>query len=145
MFEKKLVTTKYLKSLFYIQLLTPSRIIIKEWMKEKKLLFVSCNNGAQPWNFAGIIGDYWYDPVAESRVYKKNQINQEQVAANVCPQCGKCYIHSRHLKRHIKFECGNPRRFCCSYCDHRSNHKIDLQRHIVRRHQGKNIKFYVLK
>ncbi|XP_058796155.1 zinc finger protein 761-like [Phymastichus coffea] len=97
------------------------------------------------YQFDEFSGGLWYEPQVPLPVPNNKSGGSSEEGNNVCPRCRKTYIHSRHLKRHMKYECENPRRFCCSYCPHRSNHKIDMQRHIVRRHQGKSIKFYVLK
>jgi hypothetical protein len=64
--------------------------------------------------------------------------------SNVCLQCGKNYAHAFSLRRHLKYECNKPPRFCCSYCPRRCKHKSDIKDHIVRCHKNQTINFYIL-
>lgn len=65
-------------------------------------------------------------------------------ADHVCDGCGKSYIHSRHLSRHKKYECGKPPRFKCFYCNHRTKHKNDVKKHVMRCHKNEAVKFCVV-
>ncbi|XP_031787184.1 longitudinals lacking protein, isoforms A/B/D/L-like [Nasonia vitripennis] len=74
---------------------------------------------------------------------QSHDVAAAQGFANTCHQCGKSYKHTYHLKRHLKYECGQHRRFCCCYCSHRAKHKDHIQKHIANKHRNKPIKYSV--
>ncbi|KAL7295432.1 hypothetical protein TKK_0011312 [Trichogramma kaykai] len=64
-------------------------------------------------------------------------------ARNICHQCGKSYVHLTTLKRHLRYECNKPPRFCCVYCPQRCKHKTDLKSHMLRCHKGQKLSFFI--
>ena len=34
-----------------------------------------------------------------------------------CEKCGKTYVSEKSVVRHVRYECGMPRRFKCPYCE----------------------------
>ncbi|KAJ8686842.1 hypothetical protein QAD02_022636 [Eretmocerus hayati] len=66
-------------------------------------------------------------------VTKKTQVSP--IRAHLCLKCGKTYVHDFTLRRHMKYECGQPARFCCDYCPHRSKYKANVQQHILQLHK----------
>ena len=57
-------------------------------------------------------------------------------AAFSCPRCLAGYSHKRNLQRHLLLECGQPPRYQCPYCPHRSKRRNQLIFHIRRVHHG---------
>lgn len=51
-----------------------------------------------------------------------------------CPTCRRTYKYSRHLKYHLKYECGKQPRFACSYCSYRCNQRNKMKQHEERIH-----------
>lgn len=49
-----------------------------------------------------------------------------------CPRgCGRSYKRKDHCWRHIKYECGVPRQFKCTYCPRSFAHNSALKKHII--------------
>ncbi|XP_049779172.1 zinc finger protein 30-like [Schistocerca cancellata] len=46
-----------------------------------------------------------------------------------CHQCGRTYKHKDKLRRHLRLECGVPRRFTCFACSRSFKHKHHLTHH----------------
>ncbi|XP_076644891.1 uncharacterized protein LOC143354555 isoform X17 [Halictus rubicundus] len=53
-----------------------------------------------------------------------------------CGNCNSVFRQKRSLHTHIRYECGQPPRFKCPYCDLRSKKTSNIQKHIRRKHQG---------
>lgn len=47
-----------------------------------------------------------------------------------CCDCGKSYVHSKHLRRHQMYQCKKPPRFRCKSCDLGFYYKRDLTTHM---------------
>lgn len=47
-----------------------------------------------------------------------------------CVNCGKAYVWSYTLKRHMLYECGKEAQFQCPLCDYKSKQKSNLLRHV---------------
>ena len=54
-----------------------------------------------------------------------------------CPNCQSCFSQNRNLTRHLKYECGQPPRFQCPYCNFRSKQTSNVLAHIRSQHAGK--------
>lgn len=52
-----------------------------------------------------------------------------------CSNCGRRYIHQKHLNQHLKWECGKPKQFKCPYCSYDTKLKCNLKSHVVRKHE----------
>lgn len=61
------------------------------------------------------------------------QLNKSQYC---CFYCGRPFLSSRDLKRHVLIHTGEQP-FHCPYCPHRSNRKGNLKQHIMRSHPEK--------
>lgn len=59
-----------------------------------------------------------------------------------CANCASVYNKRSSLITHLKYECGQPPRFKCPYCDLVSKKTSNVQQHIRRKH--KNCMIYVL-
>lgn len=51
-----------------------------------------------------------------------------------CPTCTSVFRQKPSLTRHIKYECLQPPRFACPYCNHRSKKTSDIYVHVRRKH-----------
>lgn len=51
-----------------------------------------------------------------------------------CPTCPSVFRQKASLTRHLKYECLQPPRFQCPYCNHRSKKTSDIYVHVRRRH-----------
>lgn len=51
-----------------------------------------------------------------------------------CPTCPSVFRQKPSLTRHIKYECLQPPRFACPYCNHRSKKTSDIYVHVRRKH-----------
>ncbi|KAG5890747.1 hypothetical protein JTB14_013094 [Gonioctena quinquepunctata] len=64
-----------------------------------------------------------------------------------CDVCGKCYKHSRSLRKHEKFECQKEPQFSCFYCSYKAKLRGNLRKHIMVRHREEwtsgSVKIYV--
>jgi hypothetical protein len=89
-------------------------------------------------NFSGEYKkEYW------TRVRSPIKPYDHSTSCNMCQQCGKSYVHFRHLQRHQQYECGISPRFRCYYCPHRSRHKHNLIKHLKRRHDNEKIRYFL--
>ncbi|XP_015109599.1 longitudinals lacking protein, isoforms A/B/D/L isoform X6 [Diachasma alloeum] len=48
--------------------------------------------------------------------------------------CGKAYSLKQNLLRHMKYECGGERKFCCHLCPSKYTQNGTLRRHLTRHH-----------
>lgn len=54
----------------------------------------------------------------------------------VCPNgCGRSYMHKGNLSRHLKFECGVPRKFSCNLCGKKFAQKENFKTHQIMKHK----------
>ncbi|XP_071565923.1 uncharacterized protein [Temnothorax nylanderi] len=56
-----------------------------------------------------------------------------------CTNCTKVYGTNGSLKYHLRYQCGQPPRFKCPYCDLVSMRTADIRRHIRRRHENRAV------
>ncbi|XP_026830805.1 longitudinals lacking protein, isoforms F/I/K/T-like [Ooceraea biroi] len=61
------------------------------------------------------------------------------IERHTCTRCFKSYIHAWHLKRHMKFECGQEPRVQCPYCTIKMKQRGHVYRHIRQCHRGKKV------
>ncbi|KAG5316847.1 LOLA3 protein, partial [Acromyrmex insinuator] len=54
-----------------------------------------------------------------------------------CMNCTSVYSTKGSLTTHLKYECGQPPRFKCPYCDLVSKKTSNVQQHIRRRHKDR--------
>ena len=59
-----------------------------------------------------------------------------------CPKCGRSFAVKGNMNRHLKYECGQPPKFQCPYCNFRSKQSSNVLAHVKTRHRGQNA--YVL-
>lgn len=53
-----------------------------------------------------------------------------------CQGCNRSYRSKAALMRHVKYDCGQPPRFVCRFCNkYRAYQKVHLLRHIHRNHK----------
>lgn len=53
-----------------------------------------------------------------------------------CGNCTSVFGQKRSLLTHLRYECGQPPRFKCPYCDLISKKTSNVQKHIRRKHEG---------
>ncbi|CAL7939909.1 unnamed protein product [Xylocopa violacea] len=53
-----------------------------------------------------------------------------------CVNCTSVFGQKRSLLTHLRYECGQPPRFKCPYCDLISKKTSNIQKHIRRKHEG---------
>ncbi|XP_076222205.1 uncharacterized protein LOC116434039 isoform X25 [Nomia melanderi] len=53
-----------------------------------------------------------------------------------CSNCTSVFRQKRSLLTHLRYECGQPPRFKCPYCDLISKKTSNIQKHIRRKHEG---------
>src|SRR6266850_3678306 len=53
-----------------------------------------------------------------------------------CPLCPRTFSRKTNLTTHVRtHDKSRPRCFSCSYCEHRTDRRTDLDSHIISRHQ----------
>ncbi|EFN68037.1 Zinc finger protein 337 [Camponotus floridanus] len=62
--------------------------------------------------------------------YPKNADNKPYS----CPRCGRSFTVKGNMTRHFKYECNQPPRFQCPYCEFRSKQTSNVMSHIRTRH-----------
>ena len=67
-----------------------------------------------------------------------NTINSKKYP---CGSCTSVFGHKNSLMTHLRYECGQPPRFKCPYCEFISKKTSNVQQHIRRKHLG--FKVYV--
>ncbi|XP_011160485.1 longitudinals lacking protein, isoforms A/B/D/L isoform X34 [Solenopsis invicta] len=53
-----------------------------------------------------------------------------------CTNCPSTFGQKKSLLTHLRYECGQPPRFKCPYCDLISKKSSNIQKHIRRKHEG---------
>ncbi|XP_077258204.1 uncharacterized protein LOC143895167 isoform X13 [Temnothorax americanus] len=53
-----------------------------------------------------------------------------------CANCPSTFGQKKSLLTHLRYECGQPPRFKCPYCDLISKKSSNIQKHIRRKHEG---------
>ncbi|KAL6263987.1 hypothetical protein P5V15_004068 [Pogonomyrmex californicus] len=53
-----------------------------------------------------------------------------------CSNCPSTFGQKKSLLTHLRYECGQPPRFKCPYCDLISKKTSNIQKHIRRKHEG---------
>lgn len=56
-----------------------------------------------------------------------------------CANCTSVYSKKSSLITHLKYECGQPPRFKCPYCDLLSKKSSNIQQHIRRKHKDREV------
>nr|CAI5842167.1 unnamed protein product [Callosobruchus analis] len=51
-----------------------------------------------------------------------------------CSSCGKAYAAKCSFNRHLKYECGKPRKFACGKCNYKAYQKVHVESHLNNRH-----------
>jgi len=69
----------------------------------------------------------------------RSEAMRGDIERHTCAQCFKSYIHVWHLKRHMKFECGQEPRIQCPYCSIKMKQRGHVYRHIRQCHRGKKV------
>lgn len=71
--------------------------------------------------------------------------NYENVERNLkkypCPHCPSAFSRKNGLICHLRFECGQPPRFKCPYCDYLSKKSSNIQKHVRIKHPGEQVSY----
>ena len=73
-----------------------------------------------------------YSPIRRGKSSLKSSRARQP---NTCTKCGRCFVHLRTLKRHLKYDCFKEPRFGCPHCDYKSKWKCNVQHHVRRKHK----------
>lgn len=65
-----------------------------------------------------------------------DKLLKSQFANYLCGRCNRAYMHKSSLQNHLLHECGDPKRFQCSFCFRRFNYKCNMLKHLKRRHEN---------
>lgn len=55
------------------------------------------------------------------------------------PNCKSVFKSQRYLNGHMRYLCGQPRKYKCPYCPYRSVRVTDVKRHAKHRHSNQNV------
>lgn len=59
-------------------------------------------------------------------------LHVSEILRYYCPRaCGRSYNRRDNVQRHLKFECGVPKQFMCSYCGKYYTYKSILKNHVT--------------
>nr|CAH7736775.1 unnamed protein product [Callosobruchus chinensis] len=64
-----------------------------------------------------------------------NMIASNTIGRRECRGCGKHYMTKSGLMKHMKYECGQDKRFQCIYCEHSTKQRYNLVVHVKHRHK----------
>ncbi|KAL6434193.1 hypothetical protein ACFW04_005955 [Cataglyphis niger] len=70
-------------------------------------------------------------PLRKSR--HANYVKDEELCLK-CPRCGRGYKFKPSLLKHVKYECGGRRNFCCNLCGRSFTQNVSLRRHLMQSH-----------
>lgn len=51
-----------------------------------------------------------------------------------CVNCNKRYGKKNSLYKHLKYDCGQQRKFFCTFCTYRSKRKENVKKHVCEKH-----------
>lgn len=68
-------------------------------------------------------------------LYVIGNSDQYSVPCYYCPNCGRRYKHYRHMKSHLRYECGVQKQFTCLICDKNFARNSTLRCHLVNVHK----------
>lgn len=63
----------------------------------------------------------------------------EETSKYPCENCNSVFNRKTNLTFHMRWECGQPPRYKCPYCDLMSKKTTNIRKHIQRRHIGNEI------
>lgn len=76
--------------------------------------------------------NYTFRALIHDLIYIIYKIYLIKIVPDFCPNnCGKSYKHSNHLNHHVKYECGDLRRFSCTYCLKTFRQKRSIREHVA--------------
>ncbi|OXU23501.1 hypothetical protein TSAR_003220, partial [Trichomalopsis sarcophagae] len=67
--------------------------------------------------------------------------SQDQTERFPCTDCPSVFSRKCNLYYHRKYECGQPPRFQCPYCQYRTRHQSNVRAHVRRIHAGREVYF----
>ncbi|XP_034185315.1 uncharacterized protein LOC117606608 isoform X8 [Osmia lignaria lignaria] len=73
-------------------------------------------------------------PAENGRIYRTSWLPND--TRYPCGNCSSVFGQKRSLLTHLRYECGQPPRFKCPYCDLISKKTSNIQKHIRRKHEG---------
>lgn len=63
---------------------------------------------------------------------------EQQLIDRTCPKCLRTYQHEQAMLSHLRYVCGKPPAFKCTFCDFKTKSKNYLKQHIARKHKKYN-------
>ncbi|RLU14948.1 hypothetical protein DMN91_012835 [Ooceraea biroi] len=75
-----------------------------------------------------------FTKIARARMNSRRNTENTEDQSLQCSACGKKYSLKHNLARHMRFECGGQRRFCCHLCPNKYTQNVSLQRHLSHHH-----------
>ncbi|XP_063993681.1 zinc finger protein 567-like [Diachasmimorpha longicaudata] len=76
-----------------------------------------------------------YDTTDETMELEFVSVNIDPLSIHNCTKCGKTYKRRTHLLRHLKYECGDIRRFLCPHCGQLFRQRDWIWIHIKKHHK----------
>lgn len=80
--------------------------------------------------------------------YSRGKPRKNRCGNNVCPQCGRTYVHKYTMQTHIKYECNKEPQFICQFCGKSIYYPSNYKKHLILKHDYRisqhmllNIKF----
>ncbi|KAL0132406.1 hypothetical protein PUN28_000283 [Cardiocondyla obscurior] len=79
-------------------------------------------------------------PLIERKPYLRHRWSKmESCTRYPCTNCPSTFGQKKSLLTHLRYECGQPPRFKCPYCDLLSKKSSNVQKHIRRKHEGYDV------
>lgn len=77
-------------------------------------------------------------------VYKKPEVKKPPERKFACQKCSKKYAHQYTLTSHLKWECGNIKKFKCPYCEVRKTLAKNIYKHVSSSHRDSEVGSLIL-
>uniref|UniRef100_A0A2S2QI18 Longitudinals lacking protein, isoforms A/B/D/L n=1 Tax=Sipha flava TaxID=143950 RepID=A0A2S2QI18_9HEMI len=66
--------------------------------------------------------------------YSRGKPRKNRCGDNVCPQCGRTYVHKYTMQTHIKYECNKEPQFICQFCGKGIYYPSNYKKHLMSKH-----------
>lgn len=66
--------------------------------------------------------------------YNRGKPRKNRCGDNVCPQCGRTYVHKYSMLTHIKYECNKEPQFICQFCGKGIYYPSNYKKHLMSKH-----------
>lgn len=66
--------------------------------------------------------------------YSRGKPRKNRSGDNVCPQCGRTYVHKYTMQTHMKYECNQKPQFICQFCGKGIYYPSNYKKHLMSKH-----------